>query len=136
MSLAALEGMFWSAPLNRYVLELWDTTGRLHRRYTRNVDWFEPWDHQPGITEDGPGNPQLQDIHEDRLGRLWVMVLVGDRRWRRSVEPYISEGRKFFRPTSWVLAGIGRVESLGLPSFMTVIGELRPQVAALILDRP
>ena len=99
LSLAAQEGMFWSAPFNRYVLELWDTTGRLHRRYTRNVDWFEPWDHQPGITEDGPGNPQLQDIHEDRLGRLWVMVRVGDRRWRRSVEPYISEGRKFFRPT-------------------------------------
>ena len=38
------DGTFWSARLNQYVLERWDTAGRLLRTITRVTPWFEMWD--------------------------------------------------------------------------------------------
>ena len=71
----ARSGGIWSAPLWRYEIEEWDTAGRHLRGFRRDADWFRPPD--PGS---GRPQPQIDAIHEDDVGRLWVLMTVTNRR--------------------------------------------------------
>jgi len=73
-----------------YVLEVWDTTGTLVRRYRRNVEWFPPWTMEP-VDESRPSaprpyQPRITGLHTDGQGRLWVCVTVADPRASEAAE--------------------------------------------------
>lgn len=76
-------GRVWSVPMNRYVIELWDTTGHNLMQLRRDTDWFRPW---TGYDEKAPyrsrARPLVTAVAEDAEGRLWVMVGVADKDWR------------------------------------------------------
>lgn len=78
---------FWAAPVNRYELELWDTTGSLHRRIVREAEWFEPWagDWEPPFEEPAP--PRLAAIMLDEAGRLWVLLYLPARNFSPTPRP-------------------------------------------------
>jgi hypothetical protein len=80
-------GRVWSAHKNRYQIELWSTAGRKLREYRRSVDWFPPYLATRAVSPDAPPATLLQQVWQDRDGRLWVSMLVADRNWRRAVRP-------------------------------------------------
>lgn len=71
-----------------YVIEVWDTTGTFKRRYTRDVEWFPPWEMEPIRPErERPSRsrepkPRVTGLHFDVTGRLWVSIVVPDPHWR------------------------------------------------------
>jgi hypothetical protein len=78
---------FWGAKVNEYVIEQWDTTGRLLTSVERNVSWFIPSD-KPHALLPGRRPPGIvRDIHIDDQDRLWVLILVADERWERQFHP-------------------------------------------------
>jgi hypothetical protein len=82
-------GRIWSAYRNQYVIEEWSAAGQPGRIIRRDLEWF-PSSFTPGApgsinTESAP-QPRLQAIRTDAYGRIWVVILVADRNWRRSVE--------------------------------------------------
>lgn len=76
------DGAVWSAHLLRYVIERWDTAGRLTDRLERDVSWFAPQSdygfHPDASREPTPGMPF---IYSDRSGLLWTTIDVPDRAW-------------------------------------------------------
>lgn len=72
-------GMVWSARVNEYRLELYDTSGEWRMSLVRRPSWFEPW-----ITRGNPNQQRplalirgVRQVGE----RLWVLVHVPDARW-------------------------------------------------------
>jgi hypothetical protein len=82
----------WSGWLNQYVIERWDTSGRITRRLRRDVEWFEPW-WSPETDIETPPQPVMRAVsqHGDTL---WVLIVVPDRDWRSAVRPR-PDGRFF-----------------------------------------
>jgi hypothetical protein len=79
---AASEARVWSARINSYEIEQYDTLGVLRARFRRNVNWFRPWTTQvPTALEQRP-LPTVSDIRQDEDGLLWVLVQVADLDWR------------------------------------------------------
>jgi hypothetical protein len=76
------DSLFWAAPTNRFLVELWGTDGRLRRRLGRDAAWFPPWTETGGLPRLVPPKPRLAALHQDSAGRLWLMVHVADAHWR------------------------------------------------------
>ena len=79
-------GRIWSAHRNRYHIELWSTDGRKLRELRRSVDWFRPHASSGFASPSTPPAPLLQQVWQDRAGRLWVRTVVADPNWRRAVQ--------------------------------------------------
>jgi len=80
---------FWSLRYARsYTMELWDASGTLVRRYTRDADWFARYDRAKNLA---PGNPpQSRGMgvwFDQRTGLLWTIVHVADPQWRDGAGP-------------------------------------------------
>ncbi|HEX7239674.1 MAG TPA: 6-bladed beta-propeller [Longimicrobiaceae bacterium] len=80
---AGRENRIWSAYLNRYVVEAWDSRGVLHLALERRPGWFAPW-LEPGPSPRlAPPRPLVAAIREDAQGRVWVLLHVADQNWRK-----------------------------------------------------
>lgn len=75
-------GDVWAAQKNRYLVELWDLSGQLHRVLERDARWFRPWETDPPISPDHAPDPRLQAIEIDSAGRLWILAMVADPHYR------------------------------------------------------
>jgi len=82
-SALAGDGAFWVGPPpgapGGYVLEQWSVDGQRLRSIERRVDWIV------GEAPDPAARvplPLFNAMHVDDAGRLWVMALVKDARWR------------------------------------------------------
>lgn len=73
----------WSAWINQYQLEEWNTEGRLRRILRRDVPWFPTW-WRPGRTRESPPAPATTGI---QIGgdTLWVLVLVPAPNWKSAL---------------------------------------------------
>ena len=88
--LTADAGAVWSAWINQYVIERWDTVGNLTRVLQREVDWFPTWWRpQPG--RGAPPLPVTTAIQKQG-DTLWVLVRVPGPDWAAAVKP---RGRSF-----------------------------------------
>jgi hypothetical protein len=73
-------GKVWSARLNTYELELWDTVGARQARITRIAQWFRPWVITRGQPTEKPPQPTVVAVSQ--VGTLlWVVVRVAARDW-------------------------------------------------------
>jgi hypothetical protein len=87
-------GMTWVAPINRYVLEKWDTAGRRRAIIERDAPWFVTWDdlafYEPNVKRP---RPSLGKVREDKAGLLWILTHVADSGWKaRDGTPTQTEG--------------------------------------------
>jgi hypothetical protein len=97
---ARTPGLIWSGPQNIYRLEQHDTLGKLIKRITREVAWFEPWG---GETErrdnSGPLDmfavPRFFGVGEADDGTLWTHVvgLYDTPREQLMIQPDRPEGQ-------------------------------------------
>jgi hypothetical protein len=71
-------GGFWSARVNEYEIEHYDSEGTLISRHRRVVDWFSAWDAVAASTTNTP-RPAVARIRTDSLGRLWVFIRIPSR---------------------------------------------------------
>lgn len=86
-------GSVWAAELNTYVLQQWDTAGRLLRTIQREVEWFPTlWSYD--INAASPPPPSITALLQSG-DTLWAMVKVADRNWRSAVESASPDGRFF-----------------------------------------
>ncbi|CAN5855410.1 hypothetical protein BH23GEM9_BH23GEM9_18590 [soil metagenome] len=81
LAASRMSGSFWAARLTEYVIERWDTSGRLLLQLKRTVSWFPPNVEPRG---DGPPSPAITAIWEDERGPIWVMIVVADQNWQRN----------------------------------------------------
>jgi len=74
-------------------LEEWDSSGRLLRTITREVEWFEPWFEPPAANarEQAPP-PSPIGVYQDGEGLLWTLVHVADANWRPLPPGDVTEG--------------------------------------------
>ncbi len=78
------DGGLWSARATEYVIDRFDSNGRRTLRVVRQAPWFRP--HQgPNLIEDPEPKPRIMAISEDSLGRLWVLTVVKDDRWKTAL---------------------------------------------------
>jgi hypothetical protein len=75
----------WAAQPNRYVIEQWSTEGQKLRELRRSVGWFPPVLTNWLVSPSKPPPTLLQQVWQDRAGRLWVSIMVPDRNWRSQV---------------------------------------------------
>lgn len=76
----------WVAHRTRYRIERWTRDGTLLDTFIRDVPWFPdhegregPWDPRR------PPLPQILDVREDEIGRLWVLIRVPSEVWEDSL---------------------------------------------------
>jgi hypothetical protein len=78
---ARAAGLIWSGPQNMYRLELHDTLGKLVKRISREVAWFEPWgaEGNRNAADDSPvaefRRPRMFGVREADDGTLWAHVM-------------------------------------------------------------
>ena len=78
-------GGVWSVPaLRSYQLERWSADGRLERRLVRSPAWFPAVTTQE-LSLDRTPAPYVTSLAEDGAGRLWVLSLLADRRWKSAL---------------------------------------------------
>ncbi len=77
----------YAARRNEYRIEQWDTAGRFLGGFVRNVDWFRPYTQPPRLGPEAPPSPSLERVHRDTSNRLWILITVADREWRRNLRP-------------------------------------------------
>jgi hypothetical protein len=91
------DGAFWAAHPSRYLLEKWDTSGRLLAVYERRASWFPPTDwaviQAPDYDGAALNHPTIARLHEDEQGRLWVQITI--RRRERTLPLGQSEPQVF-----------------------------------------
>ena len=75
-------GRIWTARLNAYQLESWDSSGELRRRVQRHTDWFVPWARANGIQGLVRQPPSTVGLQERGLDSLWVLIRVDDADWK------------------------------------------------------
>ncbi|HEU0055024.1 MAG TPA: hypothetical protein VFQ39_17680 [Longimicrobium sp.] len=82
-------GNLWSAPINRYRIELWDPReGRLLKTLVRRTDWFPDWHVLPrGYPDLARPVTAVEGIREDASGLLWVFLRTADARWTAAPRP-------------------------------------------------
>jgi hypothetical protein len=81
-------GSFWAAELSRYRIELWKGSGVLERALERQPDWFKAWDAHAFFAKGPPSQslppPMTMAISYDAANqRLWVLVRMADRAWKK-----------------------------------------------------
>jgi hypothetical protein len=84
--LAALDsGRFAAAQQSyRYLIQVWDTAGRLVRQFARDPDWFRRWTPEDLRTYGlGTARPYIVGLLADiPQRRLWLVARIPDRRWQ------------------------------------------------------
>jgi hypothetical protein len=86
-----------------YLVQVWDTTGRLVREFAPSTDWFRPWTRAERLAQ-GPGStpfPSVQGAFVDQQSRaLFVTAMVPDPGWRAKAapQPDVIRGREV---TNW-----------------------------------
>ena len=75
---------FWAARVNRYELQLWNAQGRHLRTLERICSCFAPWDRSSYPPDYFRPESRLVAMQTDGLGRLWVVLRVPDKHWRRT----------------------------------------------------
>jgi hypothetical protein len=78
---ASGESCVWSASRTQYVIEEWCQDGTLRRKLVRKAAWFRPYLERGPIGRESPPPPWIMDIHQDREGRLWVLISVPSDDW-------------------------------------------------------
>lgn len=78
------DGGVWAAHATEYVIDRFDGAGRRTLRLVRRAPWFEPHD-APTLNVDPEPKPRMMAVSEDSLGRLWVLLVVKDPRWRSAL---------------------------------------------------
>lgn len=78
-------GGMWVSHHLQYVLEHWNGEGELLGQVTREADWFPPQSMQVNTTPDQPMHPAIEEIHLDRMGRLWVLIRVNPEGYERGL---------------------------------------------------
>lgn len=92
-------GGFWVAHATNYRLEKWTTTGARTQTIIRDASWFRPWYEASYITPRTPSKPNIVDIAEDSLGRLWVAVEIPSPRQAAALSPATIENQQLFAIT-------------------------------------
>jgi hypothetical protein len=86
-------GTFWSHPINAYVLEKWDTAGKLERRISViGSPWFRSWADRSRTTASPlyvRPVPELRSLFEDQQRRLWVTGVVAAADWHEEAPPEV-----------------------------------------------
>ncbi|HYV98025.1 MAG TPA: 6-bladed beta-propeller [Gemmatimonadaceae bacterium] len=83
----------WSGRSNRYLVERWDTAGRLLQSLEREPEWFrEYW--KDDISANSPPAPHTTALlqHGDTL---WVVLTIADPNWKTVVKSASPDGRFF-----------------------------------------
>jgi hypothetical protein len=76
-------GRFWLARVNKYEIELWDTTGAILQRLVMRQSWFREWSSLPSLMPWREAWPaQIVGIQEAPDGLLWVATWLARRDWR------------------------------------------------------
>ena len=77
-------GGVWASRVNEYSIERFDANGARTLRLIRQAPWFAPHD-APALNVDPEPKPLIMAISEDEQGRLWVLLVVKDERWRTAL---------------------------------------------------
>ena len=75
-------GRFWLSRVNKYEIELWDTTGANLQRLIVKPSWFTEWATMPLLPWREPWPAQVVGIREAADGNLWVASWIAKRDWR------------------------------------------------------
>ncbi|HEY9470468.1 MAG TPA: hypothetical protein VIQ76_12725 [Propionibacteriaceae bacterium] len=77
-------GGLWVAHIVAYEIELYDNKATLKQVLRRDVDWFPPGTGRIVTPQpDGePPQPKVVGVQEDAQGRLWILSVVADPKWR------------------------------------------------------
>lgn len=82
---------------HEFLVQIWDTTGRLMNEFRRVPPWFHPWTREDKLSR-GPRSPPLPSIigaYVDRAkSELWIAAIVADRRWQDVAPPEPRGGRR------------------------------------------
>lgn len=78
------DGGVWAAHVTEYVIDRFDARGVRTLRLVRRVPWFRSHT-APSLSVDPEPKPRIMAISEDGAGRLWVMLLVKDNRWKSAI---------------------------------------------------
>lgn len=126
-----LGGSVWAAALNSYVLQRWDTAGRLLATIRREVEWF-PTYWRYDVNAALPPPPSISALAQ--VGdTLWVMVKVADANWRTAVESTSPDGR-FFRVLDQHGYRDTMLEAIDVRSRRIIVSSRVPQLLWGFLD--
>jgi hypothetical protein len=84
----------WSGLVNEYLIERWDTAGRLTISLRRDPDWFKPYDRVETGAAIAPV-PLMRSVAQQH-DSLWVIAVVADPQWASAVSEATPD-RRFFR---------------------------------------
>jgi hypothetical protein len=72
--LAPVQGGFWAAPYDKYVLERWSLKGILQERFVRSPEWFPTRPLRVSLREPPP--PNIAGLVLDKQNLLWVFIMA------------------------------------------------------------
>ncbi|HEX6314973.1 MAG TPA: hypothetical protein VFZ73_08945, partial [Gemmatimonadaceae bacterium] len=71
---------------HRFLLQVWDTGGVLHKEIAREPEWFKQWSYEDRLarTPQAPPFPKVLSVYTDLERRwLWISAAVADPTWRK-----------------------------------------------------
>jgi hypothetical protein len=80
---SSADGGLWSGHYIRYIVEKWDSAGRLEQRFNWSTSWF-PDDQTPVFAPQSPDDTPstvLRGLREDERGRLWILTNIPAPNW-------------------------------------------------------
>lgn len=83
---AASDTTVWTAPINRYRVDLWHLNGRQITGFVRQPQPFEPWLEVRPPSAEEPPQPKIKALRQDAAGHLWVLYHVPDPLWRNGLQ--------------------------------------------------
>ncbi len=84
---ASSEGGVWTAPVNRYVVEHWTSSGTRTASFDLTTAWFQPHSGTIRFSRSEPPPPLIRAITEYDPQLLLVAVAIPDANWQSSLEP-------------------------------------------------
>jgi hypothetical protein len=120
----AASGGFWATRYERYLIEQFDSVGRVVQTLERSPPWFPPGDGSMNPPNpDRPPFPHVKAIDEDEVGRLWVLIQVADPQYQKAL--HRRENVRSVRESLWEITDYDRF-------YDTVIEVLDPGAARLL----